>query len=114
MTLESKQRLYGSVFRLKPLTECFYTEHLSMASLLLGDVPPSHHDAEDISAKRLVYKCKPSDIEAVQDWTECETLGYRSLADHFNKHAFGLRASINRLCCIFFLLFASFNPIRAL
>jgi hypothetical protein len=58
MTLESKQRLYGSIFRLKPLTERFYTEHLSMALLLLGDVPPSHHDAEDISAKRFVYKCK--------------------------------------------------------
>ena len=60
MALESKRCPYGLAFRLKPPTERFYTEYLSMASRLLGNVPPSHGDGQDFPDSRFVYNCQAS------------------------------------------------------
>jgi hypothetical protein len=58
MALESKRCPYGFVFQLKPPAERFYTEHLSMASHFLRNVPPSHGDGQDLPDLRFVYNCQ--------------------------------------------------------
>ena len=54
--LESKHHLSDSVIRVEQPVERFYTQYLSMAFLLLGDVPLSHDDGQDFPDSRFVYK----------------------------------------------------------
>jgi hypothetical protein len=54
--LESKQHLYGSVIQIDQPVASLYMQYLSMAFLLLGDVPLSHDDGQDFPDSRFVYK----------------------------------------------------------
>jgi hypothetical protein len=58
IVLESKQHLSGSVIRIKQPVESCYAQQLSMAFLLLGEVPPSHGNGQDFPDSRFVYKCQ--------------------------------------------------------